>query len=100
VGGVFRKKVNAGKRSCLRAVVTFQMIKQEYSKNALGHSAVFTWHKHYAQGRESLENDEHTGWPRTVRTKLKKLQCWCVPTTPKWQIKSQQQQHGLAMLMT
>jgi hypothetical protein len=32
---------------------------------------VFKWHKHFAQGRESLEDDEHTSRPRTVRTKLK-----------------------------
>jgi hypothetical protein len=49
----------------------FQMIKQVYDKKALDHSAVFKWHKHCAQGRDSLENDEHTGWPRTVRTELK-----------------------------
>lgn len=42
---------------------TFQMIKQAYSKEALGHSAVFKWHKRFAQGRDSLEDDEHTGRP-------------------------------------
>jgi hypothetical protein len=25
----------------------------------------------FAQGRDNLEDDEHTGWPRTVRTILK-----------------------------
>jgi hypothetical protein len=33
--------------------------------------AVFKWHKRFAQRRASLEDDEHTGWPRTVRTELK-----------------------------
>jgi hypothetical protein len=47
------------------------MIKQAYGKEALGHSAVFKWHKLFAQGRESLEDDEHTSWPRMVRTELK-----------------------------
>jgi hypothetical protein len=32
---------------------------------------VFKWHKHFAQGRDSLEDDKHTGQSRTVRTKLK-----------------------------
>lgn len=50
---------------------TFQMIKQAYSKEALGHSAVFKWHKRFAQGRDSLEDDEHTGRPWTIRTELK-----------------------------
>jgi hypothetical protein len=50
---------------------TFQMIKQEYGKEALGHSAVIKWHKHFAQGRDSLEDDEHTGRPGTVKTELK-----------------------------
>jgi hypothetical protein len=36
------------------------MIKQVYSE-ALGRSAVFKWHKRFAQGRNSLEDDEHTG---------------------------------------
>jgi hypothetical protein len=31
---------------------TFQMIKQTYSEEALGCSAVFKWHKRFAQGRE------------------------------------------------
>jgi hypothetical protein len=53
------------------AIETFQMIKQAYNEEALGRSAVFKWHERFAQGRESLEDDEHTGWPRTVRTELK-----------------------------
>jgi hypothetical protein len=32
---------------------------------------VFKWHKCFAQGRENLEDDEHTGRPRTVRTEPK-----------------------------
>jgi hypothetical protein len=31
---------------------------------------VFKWYKRFAQGRETLENDEHFGWPRMVRTEL------------------------------
>jgi hypothetical protein len=47
------------------------MIKQAYGEEALVRSAVFKWHKRFAQGRDSLENDEHTGRPRTFRTELK-----------------------------
>jgi hypothetical protein len=43
----------------------FQMIKQAYSEEALGCSAVFKWHKRSAQGRDSLEEEEDTGWKRT-----------------------------------
>jgi hypothetical protein len=50
---------------------TFQMMKQAYGEKALGHSAVIKWHKHFAQGRDILEDDEHTSQPRTVRTELK-----------------------------
>jgi hypothetical protein len=47
------------------------MIKQAYGEEALCCSAVFKWHKHFAQGRDSLKDDEHTSLPRTVRTELK-----------------------------
>jgi hypothetical protein len=47
------------------------MIKQAYGEDDLGCSAVFKWHKRFAQGRDSLEGDEHTSQPRTVRTELK-----------------------------
>jgi hypothetical protein len=50
---------------------TFQIIKQAYSEEALGHSAMFKWQKRFAQRRDSLEGDEHTSWPRMVRTELK-----------------------------
>jgi hypothetical protein len=32
---------------------------------------VFQWHKRFVQGRDSLEDDEHTSQPGTVRTELK-----------------------------
>jgi hypothetical protein len=95
VCGVFRKKVTVVKGSCLGAVEIenlavrawknvkfcqklgksaskmFQVIKQAYSEEAIGCSAVFKWHKHFAQGRDTLETYEHIGRPRTVRTELK-----------------------------
>jgi hypothetical protein len=50
---------------------TFEMTKQVYGKEALVRGAVFKWHKRFAQGRDSLEDDEHAGRPRRVRTELK-----------------------------
>jgi hypothetical protein len=49
---------------------TFQIIKQAYGE-ALGCSAAFKSHKRFAWGRDSLEDEEHTGRPRMVRTELK-----------------------------
>jgi hypothetical protein len=49
---------------------TFQMISQAYGEEALACSAVFKWHNRFAQGRNSLEDDEHADRPRTVRTEL------------------------------
>lgn len=46
------------------------MIKQAYSE-ALSCSAVFKWQKRFAQGKDSLEDDEHNGQPTTVRPELK-----------------------------
>jgi hypothetical protein len=48
-----------------------QMTNQAYSEKALGHSAVFKWHKRFTQGRDSLKDDELTGQPRMVITELK-----------------------------
>jgi hypothetical protein len=47
------------------------MMKQAQVREALGRSAVCKLHKRFAQGRDCLQYDEHTGWPRTVRTELK-----------------------------
>jgi hypothetical protein len=50
---------------------TFQMSKQVYGEEAFDHSAVLKWHKCFAQGRGSSEDDGHAGRPRAVRTELK-----------------------------
>jgi hypothetical protein len=65
-----------GKRQILpkiskSASETFQMIKQAYGEEALQRSAVFKWRKYFALGRDSVEDDEHAGQPRTARTELK-----------------------------
>jgi hypothetical protein len=62
------------------------MIKQAYGEEALGRSAVFKWHKRFAQERDSLEDDEHTiGQERSeLNSRSKKLQRWCMPIAPNW----------------
>jgi hypothetical protein len=47
------------------------MMKQVYGEGALDHNAVFKYHKHYAHGRDSLEDDEHTSHPRIARIEFK-----------------------------
>jgi hypothetical protein len=48
----------------------FNMMKQVYGE-ALGRSAVFKWHQRFAQGRYSLEDDEHSGGSKAHRTECK-----------------------------
>lgn len=50
---------------------TFNMIKQVYGDEAFGRSAVFKWHQRFAQGRDSLEDDDRSGRPKAVRTERK-----------------------------
>jgi hypothetical protein len=55
----------------------FRMTKQAYGEEALGSSAVFKWHKYFAYGRDSLEEDENLfsqeqSHPNSLS---KKLQC-------------------------
>jgi hypothetical protein len=49
----------------------FQAIRQAHGAEALGRSVVFKRHKRFAQERDSSEDDEHAGLPRTVTTQLK-----------------------------
>jgi hypothetical protein len=50
---------------------TFQMIKQTYGEEPFGRSVVFEQHKRFAQERDSLEDEELTVRPITVRIELK-----------------------------
>jgi hypothetical protein len=50
---------------------TFQMMKRAQGEEALCRRAVYSRHKYLQEGRDSLEDDERTGRPRTVRTELK-----------------------------
>jgi hypothetical protein len=44
---------------CKSASKMFQMIRQVYSEEALGRSAMRKRHKSFANGRVSLNDDEH-----------------------------------------
>jgi hypothetical protein len=50
---------------------TFQMIKQEHNGEALSCNAAFKWDRCFAQGRDSLEDDELTSQPRMVNSELR-----------------------------
>ncbi|KAG5323518.1 SETMR methyltransferase, partial [Acromyrmex heyeri] len=43
-------------------------MQQVYSSQCLGRTAVFEWHKHFLEGRETLEDDKKSGRPILVRT--------------------------------
>lgn len=47
---------------------TFRMMQQVYGNACLSRSNVFVWHKRFLNGRDSLEDDEHTGRPISIRT--------------------------------
>ena len=50
------------------ATETFQMVQKVYGDKVLSRSSVFDWYKRLQHGRESLEDDEHTGRPRSGRS--------------------------------
>ena len=41
---------------------------QVYGDNALKKTAVYKWVKHISEGRESVTDEERSGWPATRRT--------------------------------
>ena len=43
---------------------TYEMSKQVYCEETLSRSRTFEWFKCLWDGRESVEDDPHTGWPR------------------------------------
>lgn len=50
------------------AAETYEMLKQVYGEEALSRSRTFEWFKRFRDGRESVEDDPHTGRPQSVRT--------------------------------
>jgi hypothetical protein len=61
----------------------FQMIKQVYSEEALGCSAVFKWHKRFAQLRDKMISISVGQERSELNSRAKKLQRQCVSTAPK-----------------
>lgn len=57
------------------ATESFCLLKQVYGEQSLSRSQVFEWHRRFKEGREDVEDDEHSGRPRTSRTdeKVKKI---------------------------
>lgn len=47
---------------------TFRLMQQVYRDDCLSRTVVFEWHKRFLGGRETLEDDKHTGRPISVRT--------------------------------
>jgi hypothetical protein len=72
-GSLFEQRENVGfcQKLDKSSREKYQMIKQAHCEEASGCSAVCKWHNCVAQERDSLEDDDHTGRPKTVRTELK-----------------------------
>ncbi|GFU22629.1 protein GVQW3 [Trichonephila clavipes] len=47
------------------------MIKEDYGDAAMGRSDVFEWHKLFRDGRERVEDDDHSGRTSTNKTNQK-----------------------------
>lgn len=47
---------------------THQLMKQVYGDDCLSRTSVFEWYKRFKDGREDLNDDEHTGRPRETTT--------------------------------
>ena len=44
------------------------MLQQVYRDNAMKKTAVYKWVKCFSEGRESVTDEERSGWPATSRT--------------------------------
>ena len=44
-----------------------ELIQKAYGDAALSRTTIFEWHKRFREGRESVKDDESSGWP-TSRT--------------------------------
>ncbi|GFX38152.1 protein GVQW3 [Trichonephila clavipes] len=50
------------------ATETFQMFTKTYRDKTLSRARVFKWHKRFSVGRNSVEEDERAGRPKSVIT--------------------------------
>ena len=44
------------------------MLLQVYGNNAMKKTAVYKWVKRFSEGKESVNDEERSGWPVTSRT--------------------------------
>ncbi|UYV63055.1 hypothetical protein LAZ67_2002997 [Cordylochernes scorpioides] len=52
----------------ISASETYILMKQVYGTLCLSKSNVFIWHKRFSDGRNTLEDDKHTGRPSSSKT--------------------------------
>jgi hypothetical protein len=45
-----------------------EMLMQVYGDNAMKKTAVYKWVTRFSEGRESVTDEEKSGWPATSRT--------------------------------
>jgi len=45
-----------------------EMLVQVSGENAMKKTAIYKWMKHFSEGRESVTDEERSGWPATCRT--------------------------------
>ena len=50
------------------ATETHQMLKEAFGEQDLSQARTFEWFKHFKDGRESVEDDKHSGRPSTCTT--------------------------------
>ena len=44
-----------------------EMLVQVSGENAMKKTAIYKWMKHFSEGRESVTDEERSGWPATSR---------------------------------
>jgi len=50
------------------AAETHRMLKEAFGEQALSQARTFEWFKRFQDGRESVEDDKHSGRPSTCTT--------------------------------
>lgn len=50
------------------ATETYEMLRKVYGNDVLSRTSVFEWFKRFKSGRESVEDDKHTGRPKSSRS--------------------------------
>ncbi|UYV69008.1 hypothetical protein LAZ67_6002005 [Cordylochernes scorpioides] len=55
------------------ATETYELIKEVFGEAALSRSRTFEWFSRFLKGREKVNDDQHTGRPRSLRCEENKL---------------------------